>query len=328
MKKTELKIGDTVSLQSLSSGLAGEEKFRHKFQLGKSRVEELGLKTEVSKHALKGIDFLYKYPQQRALDLMEAFKNPKIKAVFANIGGSDSHKLIPFLDIDLIQRNPKPILGFSDITSLHLFMYNLGVQTYYGPSVMDGFAENVNMHKFTKDSIKKALFSNKEQRIVQSKKWTSEYLEWSNEENDEIKRKMKSENHFQIWNNFKDNIFGKLIGGCLDTIIQIKDEPFFPKINKWKDAVIFLETSENKMSPIDFEKSLIKLDTEISLCKAVIFGKPKDEEYFDEYLEIIERNIKKPTIFNLNFGHTSPIFTIPYGGIITLDKNNGITIKK
>ncbi|CAM9140166.1 hypothetical protein MYMA111404_03430 [Mycoplasma marinum] len=55
---------------------------------------------------------------------------------------------------------------------------------------------------------------------------------------------MIKEEKGQEWLNFEKEISGHLIGGCLDTIVQIKEEDFFPKINHWKDAVIFLETSE------------------------------------------------------------------------------------
>ena len=250
---------------------------------------------------------------------MEAFSNPKIKIIIANIGGFDSHKIIPFLDSNTIKDNPKPLLGYSDITSLHLFLYTLGIQTYYGPSVLDGFAENVKIHKITKESVSNVLFTYDKQHLKQSSKWTSEFLDWTNEEFNNKKRKMINEEYGAIWLNFQEDIKGHLIGGCLDTIVQIKEEKNFPKITHWKDAVIFLETSEQKMSPIQFKQALDIIKDEIEVCLAIIFGKSKDEMFFNKYLEILKKHIAKPIIFNLNFGHTSPLYTIPYGGIIELD---------
>lgn len=329
MKTTKLHKNDLASLQSLSGGMAGDDRFHHKFKIGKERIENIGLKTSVSKHALHGIEYISNNPDKRAEDLMEAFCDKDIKIIIANIGGFDSHKLIPFLDVDKITANPKPILGYSDITSLHLFLYTLGIQTYYGPAVLDGFAENVEMHEITKESAKNVLFTNNEQILKQSNNWTSEFLDWANEEFNNTKRKMNDEEHGSIWLNFNNEIKGHLIGGCLDTIVQVKDEAFFPEINHWKDSVIFLETSEQKMSPEKFKEAIKILKNEISICSAIIFGKPKDETFFNEYLDILKEDIDKPIIFNLNFGHTAPLYTIPYGGKAKLDfANKTISITK
>ena len=68
MKRTILYKGDLASLQSLSGGMAGDKSFYHKFQIGKKRIEDIGLKTCISDHALKGIEFISKNPDKRAKD--------------------------------------------------------------------------------------------------------------------------------------------------------------------------------------------------------------------------------------------------------------------
>ena len=71
------------------------------------------------------------------------------------------------------------------------------------------------------------------------------------------------------------------------------------------------------------------LKEEISACNGIIVGKPKDEKYFHEYVTIIRRMVSKPVVFNLNFGHTAPMYTIPYGGQATLSyPDKKITITK
>ncbi|CAM9140247.1 hypothetical protein MYMA111404_03435 [Mycoplasma marinum] len=72
------------------------------------------------------------------------------------------------------------------------------------------------------------------------------------------------------------------------------------------------------MSPLEFKKALNILHNEIKVCFAIIFGKSKDETFFNEYLEILKETIDKPIIFNVNFGHTAPLYTIPYRGEIKL----------
>ncbi|TCG11065.1 LD-carboxypeptidase [Mycoplasma todarodis] len=190
MFKTTLKKGDKVSLQSLSGGMAGDERFIHKFLIGEQRIKDMGLVPVRSEHSMKGFKFIAENPDKRAEDLMKAFKDPEIKMIIANIGGVDSHTIIPYLDLEVIKNNPKPVLGYSDTTSIHLLLYTLGIQTYYGPSVLDGFAENVEMHKITKESVETILFTNEEQEVIQAQEWTSEFLDWTNESFDYVKRKM------------------------------------------------------------------------------------------------------------------------------------------
>ena len=83
IKPQRLKKGDKVAIVSLSRGMLGEKPFIHKYELAKRRLEdEYGLQVIVMPNALKGIDYLYQHPEARAQDLMEAFKNQEVKAVF------------------------------------------------------------------------------------------------------------------------------------------------------------------------------------------------------------------------------------------------------
>ena len=88
LKPQHLVKGDTVAIVSLSSGLLGESVFIHKYDIAKQRLEKnYGLHVVAMPNALKGIDYLYKHPEARAQDLMDAFKNSEVKAVFCAIGG-------------------------------------------------------------------------------------------------------------------------------------------------------------------------------------------------------------------------------------------------
>ena len=82
IKPERLHKGDKVAIVSLSRGMIGEKMFIHKYELAKKRLEEYGLEVVVMPNALKGIDYLYRHPEARAQDLMDAFRDPEIKAVF------------------------------------------------------------------------------------------------------------------------------------------------------------------------------------------------------------------------------------------------------
>ena len=196
IKPKKLKKGDKVAIVSLSSGLAGEEMFRHRYELGKKRLEQLGFNVVTMKNALKGIEYLYNHPEKRAEDFMEAILDKDIKGIICNIGGDDTIRLLPYIDFEAIANNPKVFMGYSDTTINHFMMQKVGVVSYYGPAVMTDFAENNNMHTYTLKYINEVLLENREDIVIKSSdKWTSEYLDWAIEENDNISRKMNEEKY-------------------------------------------------------------------------------------------------------------------------------------
>ena len=196
IKPKKLKKGDKVAIVSLSSGLAGEEMFIHRYELGKKRLEQLGFNVVTMKNALKGIEYLYNHPEKRAEDFMEAILDKDIKGIICNIGGDDTIRLLPYIDFEAIANNPKVFMGYSDTTINHFMMQKAGVVSYYGPAVMTDFAENNNMHTYTLKYINEVLLENRENIVIKSSdKWTSEYLDWAIEENNNISRKMNEEKY-------------------------------------------------------------------------------------------------------------------------------------
>lgn len=196
IRPKKLKKGDKVAIVSLSSGLAGEEIFRHRYELGKKRLEQLGFNVVTMKNALKGIEYLYNHPEKRAEDFMEAILDKDIKGIICNIGGDDTIRLLSYIDFEAIANNPKVFMGYSDTTINHYMMQKAGVVSYYGPAVMTDFAENNNMHTYTLKYINEVLLENREDIVIKSSdKWTSEYLDWAIEENDNISRKMNEEKY-------------------------------------------------------------------------------------------------------------------------------------
>ncbi len=97
IKPARLKKGDKVAIVSLSSGIAGDTLFYHRYELGKKRLEDnFGLNVITMPNALLGSEELYLHPELRAKDLMDAFKDKEIKAIFCNLGGDDTVRLLPF----------------------------------------------------------------------------------------------------------------------------------------------------------------------------------------------------------------------------------------
>ena len=341
IKPQKLNPGDKVAIVSLSNGMAGDKEYKHRYDLGVKRLKEVfGLEVVNMTNTLKGSKYLSNHPEARAKDFMDAFKDKSIKAVISNIGGVDSIRLLPYIDFEVIKNNPKIFMGYSDSTSIHFMMYKAGVTSYYGPCVMGEFAENCEMHDYTIKYIKEVLFENKKNISIQSSdKWTSEFLDWNNEDNDNIRRKLNKEKHGYEVIQGSGTFEGELLGGCFDVFPMIIGTHIWPKKEEWKNKIMFIEMSEDNIPPEYVEYYFRNLIAQgiIDVIKGIIIGKPQGEQYYTEYKNVIKnmvqkeaKNKKLPILYNVNIGHNAPMCIFPIGQKIKvdLDKKSIVFIDK
>lgn len=329
IKPQHLKRGDKVAIVSLSSGIIGEPKLIHKFEIGKRRLEqEFGLQVVAMPHALKGSKFVYENPKLRAKDLMDAFADDSIKAIITSIGGDDTIRILPYIDFDVIRNNPKIFMGYSDATINHFMMNKAGLISFYGPCLMVEFAEYVKMFDYTKKSVRDILFkTNKRYEIKASDYWSGDFVPWA-EENVNIGKKLKRDEKGYELLQGKGVVKGKLIGGCIDVFPMLVGTEIWPSRDEFKGKILFLETSEDKPSPDEVKWILRGLAAQgiFDVISGVIVGKPQDENYYEEYKSVYTGVIgfecgKKdmPIMYNVNFGHAYPIGIIPMGVEMEID---------
>ena len=331
IKPERLRRGDKVAIVSLSKGMLGEKQYLHKYELGKKRLEEkFGLEVITMPNALKGIEYLYNHPEKRAEDLMAAFKDKSIKAIICAIGGDDTIRLLPYIDYDIIKNNPKIFMGFSDTTANHLMIYKAGVISYYGPTLICDFAEYVDMYDYTEKAIRELLFEGKEKyEIEKCDYWTNEHIPWCEENMNKPKTRIKDTKGYDVIQGI-GKVTGKLLGGCLDAFPIYNGTEIWPSLEEWKDKILFFETSEEMPSPDLITYYLRNLGAQgiFNVAKGIIIGKPQAEKYYDEYKDVYRKVLKEfgredmPVLYNVNFGHSSPIGIIPYGIECELDIDN------
>ncbi|WP_100011589.1 S66 family peptidase [Lentibacillus sediminis] len=323
-KPNKLQPGDKVATVSPSSGAAGEPALKWRYEQGVQRLRDVfSLEVVDMPNSLKGVDYLYENPQARAVDLMEAFRDDSIKAIIANIGGSESIRLLPYIDFDVIRNHPKIFMGYSDVTIPHLFCYKAGLSSFYGPAIMTDFAENVEMDAYTIEMVKRTLFSNDSIGNIQpASEWTSEHLEWGDIANKRTRRTMQPNQGYEVLQG-AGVVQGRLIGGCMGVLEFAKGTSIWPDESYWEDSILFFETSEEKPAPEMITRWLRNYAAQGILHKTngIIFGKPQNETYYDEYKEAIQTVMKEyqlqdlPILYNLNFGHTEPKTILPYGAM-------------
>ena len=357
IKPTKLKKGDKVAIVSLSAGILGEPKFIHKYNIAKKRLEEeFGLEVVAMPNALKGAAYLANNPKARADDLMDALKDKSIKAIICAIGGSDTYKLLPYIDFNVIKENPKIFTGFSDSTIDHLMFYKEGVVSFYGPNIMCNFGEYTKMFDYEVNAVKEMLFKdNNEYEIKSSPVWSNETIWWDENNINKQKKTIVDSKGYEVLQG-KGKAEGILFGGCIDSLSQLlgyanSDEGkenakeakelnekynLFPKTEDLKETILFLETSDEFPTPTHLEEMLnIFIERGIiDVINGIIVGKPKEEKYYEEYKEVYKRVIGKvrkelPIIYNVNIGHAQPIGILPYGINCELDLDNKkITLKE
>lgn len=331
LKPNRLKKGDKIAIVSLSSGLLGEDNLIHKYHIAKERLEiDFGLEVVTMPHALKGIEYIYNHPEDRAKDLMEAFKDKSIKGIFCAIGGDDAIRILPYIDYEVIKNNPKIFLGYSDTTVNHFMMNKAGIVSFYGPSIMCEFGEYVKMFDYTKEAVQNILFTDcKDYEIKSSKYWTNEFVPWDLK-NIKLSKKLVEESHGYETLQGCGIVRGELLGGCIDVFPMIIGTEIWPNKEEWKDKILLIETSEEKLSPDYLTRYLRNLGAQglFDVIKGIIVGKPQEEKYYEEYKEVYIKVLKEyhcenlPILYNINIGHSFIIGVLPMGSEIEIDFTN------
>lgn len=321
----KLSPGDKVAVISASWGAPGAYPYR--YEVGKQRLESVfGLKVIEMPHALKDPDWIYRNPKARAEDLMQAFSDPTIKAIFSSIGGDDAIRLLPYIDFEIIRKNPKIVLGYSDSTVLHFICLKAGIASFYGTAVMTGFAENVQMHDYTISAIKQSFFSTvKIGKIPEAcEGWTKEYLDWQRPSNQAIQRKLEPAIKWEFIGCTEKIVQGRLLGGCIEVLQFINATEIWPSLDVWNGCILFLETSEEGVAPLFLKRFLRNLAAQGILAKiaGILFSKPGGPNVmasqFNEYGKVILEVFDEydlppiPVVVNMDFGHSDPVWVMPY----------------
>lgn len=321
-KPKKLKKGDEVAIVSPSWG--GPSAFPHVYENGLKVLKEWGLKIKEFPTARMDAAFIRANPQARAQDINNAFSDQEVKAIFVSIGGDDSVRILPFLDKKIIAQNPKILMGYSDISTLHIFANLQGVTTFYGPSIMAGFSQMESLPESYKNHVKEILFEPKDDYEYKPYQIYCEgYPSWANIENVGKVNPIKSDDGWH-WLQGNSKVQGELFGGCIEVFEMMKATDFWPLHDFWNDKIFFLETSENKPS-IHFIDHVLRNYGMLGVYDRVngfIFSRARDysddekKELEEKIISVIAKEFGKPdlpVVANFDIGHTDPQLVLPLG---------------
>jgi muramoyltetrapeptide carboxypeptidase LdcA involved in peptidoglycan recycling len=330
-KPRRLAPGSRIAAISLSWG--GPATFPHRYQAGKRQLEaEFGVTVVESKYALRDAAWLSKNPEARAADLMAAFEDPGIDGIISTIGGDDSIRILPHLDLKVIRNNPKVFMGYSDTSISLAACYKAGLVSFNGPAIMAGFGENAGMFPYMVDSVRKTLFRAEPIGILEPNRdgWTVEFLDWGKPETQNVRRKL---NPCASWRFHQEGgrVEGRLFGGCLEVLDWLRGSEYFPSAQDLDGAILFLETSEEAPPPHMVKRFLRSLAAMgiLHRLKGILLGRPggvMDPSKFVEYEEALARTVREEyglkdlaLVTGMDFGHTDPMLVIPLGLTLILD---------
>lgn len=283
-------------------------------QIAKERFEEMGLKVSFGKNTTDDNFDMFgsSAVQKRVADIMDAFQDKNVKAIFTIIGGFNSNQVLSFLDYEVIKQNPKIVCGYSDITALlNGIRAKTGLVVFYGPHY-----SSLGMKKgndYTLDILRKMLFDG-EYDFKPSDEWSDDLWFLDQEKRDFIRN--------DGWWILQDgNAEGELAGGNLRTFLLLNATPYQPRFTP--GTVLMLEdcfmseSADGKYFMSQLQAMAERED--FANVKAILIGRfQKASGVSREKLEFIVKNIPQlsglPIIANMDFGHTTPIAALPIGG--------------
>jgi muramoyltetrapeptide carboxypeptidase LdcA involved in peptidoglycan recycling len=324
--------GDRVAIVSPSAGLPAI--YPDVYELGLRRLrEEIGLEpVEYPTTRVMGAS-----PMDRAADLHAAFADPGITAIMASIGGDDQITLLRHLDAGLIRANPKPFFGYSDNTNLLTYLYDLGIVSYHGGSVMVHLGRGGRPHAAHIESLRKALFEPGWHPLVPPSEWGDEPGDWNDPSLLAFEPPMWASAGWD-WRNAHRVIEGQAWGGNIEILSWLLAAGRVQPSEAYAGRVLFLETSEEMPSGDEVYRMLRNMGERdlLEQFPAVLMGRakawerhrPNPPEQKREYVEgqraaveraLAEYNPSATIVFDLDIGHTDPQLIIPVGGDIRVD---------
>jgi len=257
-------------------------------------LEGLGYRVKLGKNVGKQYGYLGGLDEERLSDIHDMFSDKNVKAIISIRGGYGTIRLLDKINFNLIRRNPKIFVGYSDITALQLAIYvKTGLITFSGPMAAVDFANEID--PFTEDNFWRMVTSNK--KIG----------------------KVKNPNEEKISTLTKGIANGRLIGGNLSLIGSLLGTPYLPKFDK---SIIFLEDVDEKPYRVDRYFSQMKLAKIFDKMSGMILCNFTDCEETDPSKKSLSINdvvyeyfssVKKPIIYNVIYGHVKSKNTIPLG---------------
>jgi len=290
IKPEKLEKGDVIGIISPAS----TPNDISKIEKGVRYFENLGYRVEIGKNVGKKHGYLAGTDEERLSDLHEMFKNKAVKAIISLRGGYGSGRLLDKINYSTIKRNPKILVGYSDITALQMSIFKkTKLVTFAGPMVATDFAGSIN--KYTEENFWKILTSSKKIGKMFNPR----------EENFYILNKGRAEGH--------------ILGGNLAVLLSLWGTQYMPDL---KNSILLIEDIGEEPYRIDRLLNQLRLSNSLKNVKGIILGrfvdcyekdKQKDSITLNEVIENYFGDLNIPVLYSFSHGHVNENLTVPFG---------------
>lgn len=310
IKPRHLRKGDIVSLITPASPPfnPGDLEFTIEW------LAKLGLKYKLGKHVFKSYSDMAGKDEERLEDLHEAFADREVSAVIPIRGGNGVCRLLPELDFELVKRNPKIIIGYSDLTGLlNPITQKCGLVTFHGPLAGSFYRSSYTYYYF-----QRALMNNKALGLIVDpippELWNPKYPP---------ARVVIAEGKAR----------GKLAGGCMTLVKQLVGTPY--EIDT-EGKILFLEDVGEEPHSIDRYLTQLLLAGALQKAKGILVGEcytcepggsgrqrlPLNKSV-EQVLKERLGGLNIPVVYGMRFGHGHDQFTLPIGVNAVLEAARG-----
>jgi muramoyltetrapeptide carboxypeptidase len=333
-----LAPGDTIMFVAPAKYLD-----RGRVSRAKRRLEKMGFKVRFPDYLFRKHGFLAGSDNLRAAELMAAFSDPEVDAIFPGTGGYGTTRIVDKLEYDVIRRNPKIFVGFSDITGLHIAInQSTGLVTFHSPNPEFGLGTEPNLSPFAAKWFWRALLAKSygdslfnparagssstpigpPPSPAEQSGYTIETRAGDPGKSDEdaIFKGVPRPVTF-----VKGKARGRLIGGNLSVLHALMGTPYEIETD---GKILFLEDVGEAPYRVDRMLSTMRLAEKFDKVAGVILGAftARDEEpdwdedaSIDDVLRDYFAKLDVPVLAYFPVGHVRYNATLPVGALVELD---------
>ena len=304
---SRLTRGDTIGLIAPASPPEVPERIDETIK----RFTEYGFRMKPSKYVRERTDYLAGNDEQRAEDLNTMFADPEVKGIIAIRGGYGSCRLLPLLDYATIRANPKPLLGFSDITALHAaFLVKSGLVTFHCPIAIRAFEPG------NAAALERVLMVGGYASAQNGQSTDSPGLVLFSRE-DATGAKLKTV--------VPGRASGQLIGGNMTCLLRMLATPYAPD---FRGAILFLEDTGEKGYRVDGLFTHLRLAGILPQLAGLILGQFDHPDAAEQVriADVLQREgerIGVPCVSGAPIGHFTEQIALPHGARAELDAEKG-----
>lgn len=256
------------------------------------KIEERGFRVRLASNIPSRVTYLAGADEVRLSSFQAAIEDESIRAIFFARGGYGLSRILDRIDFTPFTRDPRPVVGFSDVTALHQALAVKGFASFHGPMLNSDFFDN--------------LSPDHEEWLWQMLEGAAE-MRWSFDETTNVIAEGEAS--------------GILFGGCLSLTAALHGTPF----DYWKDdGIWFWEDVGEPTYRIDRMLTTLRLSGRFDRLRGVLIGRLMDcgksnPEELDRLLENFFGDLGIPVVREVPFGHFGDNLTLPIGAPVTVD---------